>query len=247
MREDITFGINEQITKEISTIVHSRLLRLLWIPYTSAINWNNWASLGIDVSILQPGYAFATPLMQGTFNAGRLRATAKLAQKYGLGVEIETNQGATTEYEIALLQNYLSQGFIDGYQYVPTAYFLGNYDTIARSKKACDLIRNYTSGLRIQPTFVSNISWNWTYNPTLQATINIASNIIPQAIRINWSPKNNNWYGRVNVEGYMSNTWTLLSSTEVGEKNWRDEDWRSTLLPFYIIINTNNCINSSII
>ncbi|CAF3156077.1 unnamed protein product [Rotaria sp. Silwood2] len=239
MREDIIFGINEQITLEISQIIHTKQLRLLWIPYTNAINWNNWTKLGIDIAIIQPGYAFSSPLMQGTFNSGRLRTTAKLAQKYGLGVEIETNQGASTEYEIALLQNYLSQGFIDGYQNVPTAYFLGNYDSIARSKKACDLIRNYTSGLRIEPTFVSNTKWFWTTNQNLQATINISSNIIPQSIRINWSLKHKYWFGRVTVEGFitMDNnyTWKLLSSTEIGEKNWRDEDWTSTLLPFSLL------------
>ena len=236
MREDIVGQINEEITLEISQIVHSRQLRLLWIPYSSAINWNNWKKLGIDVAILQPGYAFSTPLMQGTFNAGRLRATAKLAQEYGLGVEIETNQGAETEYEIALLQNYLAQGFIDGYQYVPTAYFLGNYNTIARSKRACNLLRNYTSGLRIEPTFVSNAKWNWRDN---QAIINISSNIKPQGIRINWSPKHKYWIGRVIVEEYIkienNFTWKLLSSMEIGAKNWRDGDWTSTLLPFSLL------------
>lgn len=239
MREDITHGINEQITLEISEIVHQRQLRLLWIPYTNAINWNNWTKLGIDIAILQPGYAFSSPLMQGTFNAGRLRATAKLAQKYGLGVEIETNQGASTEYEIALLQNYLAQGFIDGYQYIPTAYFLGNYDRIARSKKACDLLRNYTSGYRIEPTFISNTKWSWTKNEKFQATINISTNMTPTAIRINWSPIHQNWIGRVTVEGLIkmenNSKWKLLSSTEIGEKNWRDEDWISTLLPFSLL------------
>ncbi|UJR32138.1 hypothetical protein I4U23_019606 [Adineta vaga] len=238
MREDIALDSNEQVTREISDIVHSHQLRLLWIPYTSASNWNNWANLGIDVAILQSGYAFSSPLMQGTFNAGRLRATAKLAQKYGLGVEIETNQGASTDYEIALLQNYLAQGFIDGYQFVPTAYFLGNYDTIARSKQACNLLRKYTSGLQIEPTFLTNLSWSWTNNPISQATINISSSVIPQAIRINWSTKHRNWSGKIKVEGYIkidnSYTWKLLSSTEVGEKNWRDEDWSSTLLPFTV-------------
>lgn len=239
VREDITYGINEQITLEISEIVHQKQLRLLWIPYTRAINWNNWTKLGIDVAILQPGYAFASPLMQGTYNAGRLRATAKLAQKYGLGVEIEANQGASTEYEIALLQNYLAQGFIDGYQFVPTAYFLGNYDRIAQSKQACDLLRNYTRGFRIEPTFASNIKWNWSINDKVQATINISTNIKPTAIRINWSPIHKNWFGRVIVEGLirMDNNlnWKLLSSTAIGEQNWRDEDWTSTLLPFSLL------------
>jgi hypothetical protein len=239
MREDINLGINEQVTLEISQIVHLRQLRLLWIPYSSAINWNNWLNLGIDVAILQPGYAFSSPLMQGTLNAGRLRATAKLAQKYGLGVEIEINQGASTEYEIALLQNYLAQGFIDGYQFVPTAYFLSNYETIARSKKACDLLRNYTSGRRIEPTFISNTKWIWTNNHNLQATINISSNMTPTAIRINWSSDQKYWFGRVIVEGLIKINsdyqWKLLSSNEIGEKNWRDEDWTSTLLPFSLL------------
>jgi hypothetical protein len=155
--------------------------------------------------------------MQGTFNAGRLRATAKLAQEYGLGVEIETHQGAGTEYEIALLQNYLAQGFIDGYQYAPTAYFLGNYNTI-------------------EPTFVSNVKWNWRNN---QATISISSDMKPQGIRINWSPEHKSWSGRVTVEGLINignnYTWKSLSSIEIGEKNWRDEDWTSTLLPFSLL------------
>lgn len=239
MREDITFGLNEQITREISDIVHSEQLRLLWIPYTSASNWNHWAELGIDVAILQPGYAFATPLAQGTFHAGRLRAAAKLARKYGLGVEIETNQGASTEYETALLQNYLAQGSIDGYQYAPTAYFLGNYETIARSKRACDLLRTYALGIRVQPTFVPDVVWTWTDDPVRQAAVNISSESSPRGIRVNWSPRHSNWRGRVTVEACVEeagmSTWMALSSTEVGEKNWRDEDWTSTLLPFSLM------------
>ncbi|CAF1581877.1 unnamed protein product [Rotaria magnacalcarata] len=239
MREDISLGINEQITLEISSIVHSRQLRLIWIPYASAISWNNWTQLGIDVAILQPGYAFASPLMQGTFNAGRLRATAKLAQQYGLGVEIESHQGSSTDYEIALLQNYLAQGSIDGYQHVPTVYFLGNYESIARSKKACDLLRKYTSGIRIEPTFISNGKWSWTKNPNIEAKIGVSSDMRPSGIRINWSPKHKYWFGRVLVEGFIAmnnnSTWKMLSSAEIGEKTWRDEDWSSTLLPFSLL------------
>ena len=237
MREDIALGIDEQITNDISQIVHQRQLRLLWIPYSMASSWNNWFNLGIDVAILQPGYAFSSPLMQGTFNAGRLRATAKLAYEYGLGVEIEASQGAGTDYELALLQNYLAQGALDGYQDVPTAYFLGNYSTIAQTKRACDLIRNYTAGFRIEPTFALNTKWMWTKNGThLQATISISSTITPTAIRINWSPNEKAWYGRIVVEGLIqtidNSTWILLSSSEKGEISWRDEDWSSTLLPF---------------
>ncbi|CAF3589078.1 unnamed protein product [Rotaria sp. Silwood1] len=240
MREDINYGINEQIILEISHIIHKKQLRLLWIPYTNAINWNNWINLGIDIAILQPGYAFSSPLMQGTYHAGRLRSTAKLAQKYGLGVEIEINQGANTEYDIEILQNYLAQGYIDGYQYVPTTYFLGNYDSIAQSKKACNLIRNYTSGHRIEPTYVLNTKWFWIINENLQAIINISSNIIPKAIRINWSLKHKYWFGRIIVDGFIiinnnNSIWKLLSSIEIGEKNWRDEDWTSTLLPFSLL------------
>lgn len=41
MREDIIPGINEQVILETSHIVHSHNLRLLWIPYASALNWQN--------------------------------------------------------------------------------------------------------------------------------------------------------------------------------------------------------------
>lgn len=240
MREDIALGVDEQITKDISQIVHQRQLRLLWIPYASASSWNNWFNLGIDVAILQPGYAFSSPLMQGTFNAGRVRATAKLAYKYGLGVEIEASEGAGTDYEMALLQNYLAEGALDGYQDVPTAYFLGNYPTIAQSKRACELIRNYTAGLRVEPTFAVNTKWTWTSQETnLQATISVSSTITPTAIRINWSPDQRSWYGRIMVEGLIqsngTSTWILLSNAERGETSWRDEDWSSTLLPFSLL------------
>ena len=245
MREDIVPGTNEDVILETSQIVHARQLRLLWIPYAGAPNWQNWAKLGIDVAILQPGYAFAAPLLQGSYNAGRLRATAKLAQQYGLGVEIETNQGASSDYETALLQDYLAQGGIDGYQQAPTAYFLGSYRTIAKSERACSLLRNYTAGMKIKPTFVSNAIWNWTRNSTLQVeatmTLSPSSNIVPQGVRLNWSPNNSHWRGRATVEGLLNSSsghrWTLLSSVEIGETNWRDEQWSSTLLPFSLESN----------
>jgi len=235
MREDIIDKINEQITMEISDIVHRQQLRLLWIPYSSAINWNSWSKLGIDVAILQPNYAFSTPLTQGTFNAGRLRATAKLAQKYELGVEIEVNQGANSDYDLAILRNYLAQGFIDGYQFAPTAYFLGNYDRIARSKQACDLLRNYTAGRQIQPIFIWNRKWSWTTNTNLQALTDISSDIHPTAVRISWSPINKLWFGRVQLEGFIDFQWRILSTNEIGEQNWRDEDYPSILLAFSLL------------
>ncbi|CAF1126787.1 unnamed protein product, partial [Didymodactylos carnosus] len=234
MREDILPGINEQIITDTVEIVHSQGLRVLWIPYKGASGWHNWAKFGIDVAILQPGYAFSAPLLGGTLNSGRLRSTAKLAYQYGLGVEIETNQGATTEYETSLLQDYLAEGAIEGYQHAPTAYFLGSYDSIAKSEKACSLIRDYTAGITIPPTFFKTV-WNWTIsaqNPVLEIVATVPSKITPRGIRIDWSLTSENWQGRVIGEGFSNDEWETLCSIEVGETIWQDGNWTSASLPF---------------
>ncbi|CAM4925048.1 unnamed protein product [Rotaria socialis] len=243
-----TYGVLSNLTHALNQLdKKNKTLRvIIMIPYIDSIGQQNFSlnmelisSKSSSTSYPMSGYAFASPLMQGIFNAGRLRATAKLAQQYGLGVEIESHQGSSTDYEIALLQNYLAQGYIDGYQYVPTAYFLGNYESVARSQKACDLLQKYTSSICIEPTCISNAKWSWTKNPNIQAKIGVSSDMRPGGIRINWSPKHKYWFGRVVVEGFIAmnnnSIWKMLSSTEIGAKTWRDEDWPSTLLPFSLL------------
>ncbi|MCX5200603.1 DUF4855 domain-containing protein [Streptomyces sp. NBC_00237] len=129
MREDATGG-DPAWLPQATAAVHARRMRALWIPYADAPGVEESARLGFDAVVLQPSYAFTSPLDGGTTSASRLRSTARRAQRLGLGVEIEARRGGVDADGGRLLRQYLAEGAAQGYQGAVSAWFMGWGDTV---------------------------------------------------------------------------------------------------------------------
>jgi len=72
------------VIRQVAANVHTSGLRLLWIPFYAALNWDRWQDLGFDAAWLQPNYFF-DPGLPTT----RLDSAATRAENNGMGMEIE--------------------------------------------------------------------------------------------------------------------------------------------------------------
>ncbi len=82
-REDAPPG-DAELIRRTAVAVHAAGLRLLWIPYYLAENWDHWRELGFDAAWLQPNYFFdpAIPV-------SRIDSAAAYAERSGMGLEVE--------------------------------------------------------------------------------------------------------------------------------------------------------------
>jgi hypothetical protein len=82
------------IVRQTADFLHSQGMKLYWIPFFGAKGIDGWQKLGIDAAMLQPNYstfADAPP--------GRLAEAARIAQRVGMGVELELPYTALREPE----------------------------------------------------------------------------------------------------------------------------------------------------
>ncbi|CAM5592151.1 hypothetical protein GCM10010329_48530 [Streptomyces spiroverticillatus] len=163
MREDATGG-DPAWLPQATAAVRAHGLRTLWIPYADAPGVEESARLGFDAVVLQPSYAFTSPLDGGTTSASRLRATARRAQRLGLGVEIEARRGGTGEDGGRLLRQYLAEGTVQGYRGAATAWFTGWGDTVpwAPGSPVRQALADYLAG---RPVRDDDLHPHWTWSP----------------------------------------------------------------------------------
>jgi len=82
------------IVKQTADFLHSLGMKLYWIPFFGAKGIDGWQQLGIDAAMLQPNYStFAD------FRPGRLADAARIAQRVGMGVELELPYTARNDAE----------------------------------------------------------------------------------------------------------------------------------------------------
>jgi hypothetical protein len=90
----------ENLVKQVSSIVHegngegAGNKKLYWIPFYQANGFTFWKDLGFDAVMMQPNYYFnggmgPSPQAGGDSDFSRLRNTAALAERFGMGVEME--------------------------------------------------------------------------------------------------------------------------------------------------------------
>ncbi|MEA4862881.1 MAG: DUF4855 domain-containing protein [Victivallaceae bacterium] len=120
MREDI--GVDKPNISAAAEMLHRENLKLLWIPYFRAANWNRWKEFGFDVAIMQSNYAFTNYAMGGNSRRNRVDLCAKLAKAHDMGVEIEFPYGGDRCDLDVILQTFVA-GTRLGFQSAPTAWF----------------------------------------------------------------------------------------------------------------------------
>jgi len=156
MNEQIDPGDDDPV-RFAADAIHERGLRLLWIPYYRATGYNRWRELGFDVAILQPNYAFLEQ-HHGRIRNDRLIGTAALAERFGLGVEMEAGSVVSDPRAREMFIDYLAFGAqrLCGYQGATRAYYQGDrlFLGLCRSKdptarRAYDAISDFIAGREV--------------------------------------------------------------------------------------------------
>lgn len=106
----------------MSEKVHAMNLKVFWIPHSLAYKMYMWKDVGMDAASYQPNYFF------GGMDADRLEDAANNAKRYGMGNEVEFDDGMLTD---AVLRerfiDYLNSGVETGLmQNGFRAYYQGN-------------------------------------------------------------------------------------------------------------------------
>ncbi|MCK9910445.1 DUF4855 domain-containing protein, partial [Microbacteriaceae bacterium K1510] len=76
-----------QLIREMASLVHDQSLRYYWIPYFGATGLAEWRELGFDYAFVQPNFYSDKPIP-----VDRIEATLAVANKYGMGIEVEGDE-----------------------------------------------------------------------------------------------------------------------------------------------------------
>jgi len=76
-----------QLIRDAADMVHNQALRFYWIPYFGATGLGEWKELGFDFAFVQPNFYNDKPIP-----IDRIEATLAVANKYGMGIEIEGDE-----------------------------------------------------------------------------------------------------------------------------------------------------------
>jgi len=85
-------GAYRDILNPIGDYIRSKNLRLFWIPYWTAIGFDNWKTDKFDFAYIQPNYFFKNEI-----NSERLDAVCAYARGTGMGLEMEFDNRALAD------------------------------------------------------------------------------------------------------------------------------------------------------
>lgn len=112
------------LPKDISEYIHQQGKRFYWIPYWNAQGYNLWRSLGFDAAFLQPNHFFDKAIADD-----RLNAACRIADKFGLGLEMEFDSNVLYEKEdsyFSRLESYINAFEANGvFEKSSIAYYSG--------------------------------------------------------------------------------------------------------------------------
>ena len=131
---------NRAVVRKTANFLHSQGMKLYWIPYLGASGIDVRRELGIDVTMIQPNYAF----LKNAKDLSRLSETARLAMRTRSGLEIEIDPRAIDLAELrARYLDYLDAGVKYGFMnHAVLGYYEGG-GTFARCAASSDVeVRN---------------------------------------------------------------------------------------------------------
>jgi len=150
------------IVRTVTDKVHAMNLKAFWIPHSYAYKMFMWKDVGFDAAALQPNYFF------GGMDADRLEDAANEAQRYGMGNEVEFDDGMLTVPELRdRFIEYLDSGVRSGLmQQGFRAYYQGNNAV-------------YNLGVSQDPNLRLMYDWLYQY---LNGTYSMNSNPAPETM-----------------------------------------------------------------
>jgi hypothetical protein len=117
-REEVNYSETNheaELVKNVAKYLDSKKLSFIFDPFYLSTGFDHWKELGFDGAVMQPNLVF-----RDYFNYEMLEEFAQTAQKYNLGVEIETaepGQFTDADYKKYGLtyERYLYYGWLTGY------------------------------------------------------------------------------------------------------------------------------------
>lgn len=130
-REEVNYSETDHedlLIKNTNRIVDTLGLVTLFDPFYLSTGFDHWQELGFDGAVMQPNLAFRSD--RDYFLTEMLTEFAQTSKKYGLGVEMETDEPSYFrggEYLEAgkNFEAYLYYGALTGYMYAAKTYYQG--------------------------------------------------------------------------------------------------------------------------
>lgn len=130
---------DEWLIREVADAVHGHGLRFYWIPFYGAAGITHARALGFDAVMIQPGAAFHWDIDAPS----RLQASARQAQYYNMGMEIEMHwdiihpsDAGRRATALSLYKEYLSQASRCGYDGTVCKAYYANAKTLLQSARS---------------------------------------------------------------------------------------------------------------
>ena len=239
---------------------HSLGMSTIWVPYYDAPDAWSGASLGFNVTDIQPEYSFRDAQYEGVVNDSRLYSAGYKAAGQGQATEFEVSSQGNSPTEQAIAHQYLAIAQFTGASANPQVFFTGLTSDIfdqTSSQSAVDSsewqtytdLANYLSGQAITNTDVG-VPWSpaTTSSGALQQTWTLASPAVLSSIRVDFNDASQSspWRGQVTVSvtgpGGTRTAYAVRSGTDSVNPSYN-----SVFVPLPAAANGNGTVTSATI
>lgn len=199
--------------QSVNAAAHSLGLSTIWVPYYDAADAFSGASLGFDVTVIQPEYSFRDAQYEGVVNDSRLYSAGYKAAGQGQATEYELSSQGNSPAEEQVAHQYLAVAQFTGASAYPQVFFTGLssdiFDQVSAQSAVdasewqsyTDLV-NYLAGQAIINTDVG-VPWSpvTTSAGALQQTWTPATPAAFTSFRVDFNDANpaSPWQGQVTV------------------------------------------------
>ena len=246
--------------QSVNAAAHSLGLSTIWVPYYDAPDAFNGASLGFDVTDIQPEYSFRDAQYEGVVNDSRLYSAGYKAAGQGQATEYELSSQGNSPTEEAIAHQYLAVAQFTGASAYPQVFFAGLSSDIfdqVSSQSAVDAsewqaytdLVNYLGGQAITNIDIG-VPWSpvTTSSGALQQTWTPATPAAFTSFRVDFNDANqaSPWRGQVTVAvtgpGGARTAYAVRTGTDSVNPSYN-----SVFVPLPATASGNNTVTSATI
>jgi len=236
-------------------------LHTIWVPYYDAPDAFSGASLGFDVTDVQPEYSFRDAQYEGTVNDSRLYSVGTKEASLGQAYEYELSSQGNSATEEQIAHQYLAVAQVTGASKYPQVFFTGLTSDIfdqVSSQAAVDAsewqayndLTSYLAGQAISNTDIS-ISWSPSATSTAtsqQTTWTPSAATSVSSFRVDFSDASpaNPWRGQVSVSVSGPGGTRKAYAVRTGSDSV-NPSYNSVLVPLPAAASGNNAVTSATI
>src|ERR1700722_11605661 len=261
-REDASSGWGDPAyLQSMNAKAHALGLNSIWVPYYDGPGSFSGASLGFDVTSVQPEYSFRDAQYEGTVNDSRLYSAGTKAAGQDQSYEYELSGQGSSVTEEQVAHQYLAVAQATGAAAYPQVFFTGLasdlFDQVS-GQSAVDAsewqtytdLTGYLAGQTISNT---DLAVPWSPSTTAagssqQTTWTPATAVILTSVRVDFSDASaaSPWRGQVSVSGTGPGG-TRKSYAVRGGSDTVNPAYNSVLVPLAAAASGNNTVTSATI